>query len=341
MVPPGGIPGSSGESATIQDTGPVFINPRHEHPVNRKPPMGEGRAASACERPLLRCLDLCPAELGCGIAARSLSANGASSRDRKRFCRAIVMTGRETPVSIASIAASVPRRNRARTPRSRPCGGSSPARRPSGPAARSGPRCRAARSRRFGPRSRPNTVFRCISSNPSAYACIRPYSIPLWTHLDEVPGPVGPTRPHPHVGRGSQRFENRRKPSSPLPPPHPTSCCTPRTAPTRRRWSPTSTKCSPCFLERGGPPHRVLVVAVPTVDDDVPRGQAAPPGPRWWSSVGFPAGTITRRRRGADSSPHRFRRGSGAGRSPPLPRPGPPPPSRRTPPNAVAFPADA
>ena len=32
-----------------------------------------------------------------------------------------------------------------------------------------------------------------MSSKPSAYACISPYSIPLWTIFTKCPAPDGPT----------------------------------------------------------------------------------------------------------------------------------------------------
>src|SRR5437879_9305942 len=48
-------------------------------------------------------------------------------------------------------------------------------------------------------RSRSNSLA-CRSSNPSPYACIIPYSIPLWTIFTKCPAPFFPKCAHPFGG---------------------------------------------------------------------------------------------------------------------------------------------
>src|SRR4051812_8094394 len=60
-------------------------------------------------------------------------------------------------------------------------------------------------------KSRSNSDAEFISSKPSAYDCIKPYSMPLCTIFTKWPAPLGPTCEYPSSGAndlkiGSQVF---------------------------------------------------------------------------------------------------------------------------------------
>ena len=56
--------------------------------------------------------------------------------------------------------------------------------------------------------SRSNSVLPLSSAKPSAYACIIPYSMPLWIILTKWPAPPGPQCSQPASGAGARIFAN-------------------------------------------------------------------------------------------------------------------------------------
>ena len=138
----------------------------------------------------------------------------ALPRELKRSYRAALSTWRRHRLPPRPPGwSSGPRPSRRRGSRSLPAAGSSTARGRSGPAARSRSRCRGARARRSRAGScrtgRPPVRASASSRrrwrtfcwptlacrrmlNPSAYAAMMPYSMPLWIILTKWPAPCGP-----------------------------------------------------------------------------------------------------------------------------------------------------
>src|ERR671925_392271 len=93
------------------------------------------------------------------------------------------------------------------------------------------------------------------TSNPSPYACISPYSMPLWTIFVKWPAPTGPTCTKPPSGARASKIGRTTATCSSSPP-----------------------AAGPGVDEPDAPAHqsravtlRVAPVAVAAVDDDVAR----------------------------------------------------------------------
>src|SRR4051812_18371391 len=145
-------------------------------------------------------------------------------------------------------------------------------------------------------RSRPNSDF-CMTSKPSEYACMRPYSMPLCTIFTKWPAPDGPTCAYPPSGA---RVRNAGSTTATAASSPPTIRQYPTSRPQMPPETPASTKLMPaCFACscRRCESWKFELPPSTTMSPSSSRLSSSWNAP----SVGGPAGIISQTTRGASS----------------------------------------